>query len=86
MEPHRLAMPASIRRLWVMFAIILVATLVAEALIEHEAHFEVERWFGFNAAYGFLACAVLILAAKAIGLVLKRPETYYDDDDKSPRN
>jgi hypothetical protein len=35
---------------------------------------------GFGALYGFLACAALILLAKGIGLVLKRPDTYYDDD------
>lgn len=43
------------------------------------AHFPIEELFGFYAVYGLLACAALILIAKAIGLVLKRPETYYDD-------
>lgn len=43
------------------------------------AHFEIEQLFGFYAVYGFLACAALILIAKAVGLVLKRPDSYYDD-------
>jgi hypothetical protein len=77
-QPHRLSRPSTIRRLWQGFAVVLVLTVLAELRAAHETHFEVERWFGFNAAYGFLACAALILIAKAIGLLLKRPDTYYD--------
>jgi hypothetical protein len=44
------------------------------------AHFEIEQLFGFYAVYGFVACAVLILVAKALGLLIKRDERYYDDD------
>jgi len=43
------------------------------------AHFAVERIFGGYAIYGFAACAALILGAKALGLLLKRRDTYYDD-------
>jgi hypothetical protein len=32
----------------------------------------------FYAAYGFLACVLLVLAAKALRRVLKRPEDYYE--------
>lgn len=35
-------------------------------------------WFGFYAAYGFFACVALVLAAKGMRRVLKRPEDYYD--------
>jgi hypothetical protein len=42
-------------------------------------HFEIEQIFGFYAVYGFLACAALILIAKAIGVFLKRPDDYYRD-------
>jgi hypothetical protein len=44
------------------------------------AHFEIEHLFGFYALYGFLACAALILIAKALGRLVKRDERYYDDD------
>lgn len=74
-----LSRPETIRRLWQGFAVVLALTVLAELRVSHEGHFAVERLFGFNAAYGFLACAVLILIAKAIGIVLKRPEAYYDD-------
>lgn len=53
--------------------------MLAELLIETHPHFAVERLFGFNALYGFLACAALIVIAKVLGFVLKRRDTYYDD-------
>ena len=41
-------------------------------------HFEIESWFAFHAWYGFLVCIAMIAFAKALALVLKRPDTYYD--------
>lgn len=80
MAPHWLTRPGTLRRLWRVFAAVLAATVLAELWIAPEAHFAVERLFGFNALYGFIACAVMILVAKALGLALKRPETYYDEE------
>jgi hypothetical protein len=79
MTDHWLVRPRTIRRLWQAFIAVLALTVLAEFAIEPAPHFAVERLFGFNALYGFLACAVLILVAKGIGLVLKRRDTYYDD-------
>jgi hypothetical protein len=79
MNDHWLVRPRTIRRLWQAFIAVLALTVLAEIAIEAHPHFAVERLFGFNALYGFLACAVLILVAKGIGIVLKRPDTYYDD-------
>lgn len=78
MSGHWLTRPSTIRRLWIGFVIVLVLTVLADLRMEHEAHFSVERWFGFHAAWGFLACAAMIVVAKAIGLVLKRPDDYYE--------
>jgi hypothetical protein len=58
---------------------LLAAALAAEAFVPAESHFAVERIPAWNALYGFLACAALILVARAIGFVLKRPDTYYDE-------
>jgi len=80
MSDHWLTRPRTVRRLWQAFIAILALTVLAGLAIEAHPHFAVERLFGFNALYGFLACAVLILLAKGIGLVVKRPDTYYDDD------
>jgi uncharacterized membrane protein len=65
--------------LWQLFIAVLALTLAAEALVARHPHFEVEKIFAFNAVYGFLACAVLILVARGIGLFVKRKDDYYDE-------
>ncbi|MBI4194333.1 MAG: hypothetical protein HY526_04565 [Betaproteobacteria bacterium] len=81
MQQHWLTRPAATQRLWWIFIAILAATVAAEFFVEHEANFSVEAIFGFNAWYGFIACAALILFAKALGLMLKKPDTYYEKRD-----
>lgn len=80
MDRHWLTRPQTIRRLWWLFAIVLAATVLAELFVAHEMHFSVEQLFGFYALFGFIACAAMILLARAIGVVLKRPDTYYDEE------
>ena len=79
-DDHWLARPRTIRLLWRAFIAVLALTVLAEAFVAHEPHFAVEAVFGFGAWYGLLACAGLILFAKAIGVVLKRSDSYYEDD------
>ena len=79
MRQHWLTRPATIRRLWWIFAVVLALTVLAEAFVAARPHFQVESIFGFNAWFGFLACAALIGVAKLLGLVLKRPDRYYDE-------
>ena len=66
-------------KLKIAFGAALVLSVLAGLLVEAHPHFTIEAVFGFNALYGFLACAALIVVAKAIGLLVKRPEAYYDD-------
>jgi len=65
--------------MWKIFIAALAATVAAQLFIESHPHFAVERLFAWNALYGFLACAALILLARALGLLLKRRDDYYDD-------
>ena len=81
-EKHWLTRPQTIRVLWRVFVAVLALTVLAELAVQHDARFEVEGWFGFNAMFGFVACAVLIVVAKAIGIVLKRRDTYYTENDR----
>lgn len=69
----------TVRRLWASFIAVLVLTVAAEAFVDHEPGFAIERLFGWNAVFGFLSCAALILAARALGLLLKRRDDYYRD-------
>lgn len=80
MAQHWLTRPGTIRKLWRLFVAVLVAIVLAELLVPNEVHFDVERLFGFFAWFGFVACAMLIVLAKGIGVFLKRPDTYYDDE------
>ena len=73
-------MAAEIRGLWTGFIAVLALTVAAELFVDSHPHFDIERLFAFNALYGFLACAALILVAKVLGLLLKRRDDYYGDD------
>jgi hypothetical protein len=75
---HWLVQPATIRRLWITFIIVLVVLVALDLVVVHHSHFGVDGAFGFGAWYGFLSCVVLVVFAKAIGAVLKRPDAYYD--------
>lgn len=66
--------------LWRIFIAVLALTVAAQFFVESHPHFAPERVFGWNALYGFLACAALIVGAKALGWFIKRDERYYDDD------
>lgn len=77
---HWLYRPENRPKLWWGFGVILAITILAQIFIHVHESFSVDGWFGFNAIYGFLACAGMVLFAKLLGYWLKRPEDYYDND------
>ena len=77
-ERHWLERPDAVRKLWRVGLLALGLTLVAELLYDGHPHFGVDGLFGFNAAFGFLACVAMVLFAKLLGVFLKRDEDYYD--------
>jgi len=79
---HWLDQPRNIKRLWRAFLLVLVLLVAAELGAALHPHFAIEALFGFHAIYGFLACAGMILFAKALGLLLKRGDTYYSGDSR----
>jgi len=81
MERHWLTRSETVRKLWWIFGIVLASTVVAGLLVRHDGHFGVDSIVAFDAWFGFLACAALIGIAKAIGVFLKRPDTYYEERD-----
>lgn len=78
---HWLDEPKNIRLLWRSFLVILVLTVVAELFVHLHPAFPIEGWPGFHAAYGLLTCALMIVAAKGLGLLIKRPDTFYAKED-----
>ena len=78
---HWLARPATIKLLWRVFIAVLALLVLAQAFIYIKGYFGVDGWFGFGALYGFLSCLAMVLVAKGLGLVLKRPEDHYDNGE-----
>lgn len=81
-DSHWLDKPRNVQRVWRGFLVILAITVAAELFVPLHPHFDIESLFAFHAAHGFLACVVMIVVAKALGLLLKRPDTYYKADDE----
>lgn len=79
---HWLDEPRNVKRLWRGFLVVLALTVAAEFTVSLHPHFEIEALPGFNALYGFISCAAMIVVAKVLGFVIKRPDTYYGADDE----
>ena len=78
-DDHWLARPGTIRLLWCVFGVILTTLVLADLVVQHHPLFGLDGTFAFGAWYGFAACVALVVLAKALGAVLERPDTYYDD-------
>ncbi len=65
----------------VVFAVPTVMDLMADPHHHGESHryFDYESYIGFHALYGFLAYSFIVLTAKGLRIILKRPEDYYDE-------
>jgi hypothetical protein len=77
---HWLDEPRHVRLLWRGFLGVLALTVLAEFAVHLHPAFAIESVFGFHAWFGLLACLAMIVGAKALSLVLRRPDSYYDGD------
>lgn len=77
-EQHWLTRPATIRKLWIGLIAVLALTVIAGLFIDFHDHFGVESSVGFYAWYGFGTCVLMVVGAKLLGKVLKRPDNYYE--------
>jgi hypothetical protein len=75
---HWLVRPKSIRRLWAGFIVVLALTVLAQIVVPVKGYFGIDDWPGFAAVFGFLSCVVMVLLARALGVLLKRRDDYYD--------
>ena len=76
---HWLVRATTIAWLWRISIVILALTVLAQFVFPMKGYFGIDGWMGFGALYGFVACLAMVLVAKALGLVLKRQESYYKD-------
>ena len=81
-DNHWLTRPETIRKLWWGLWIVLALTVAAQLVVYVKGYFTVDGWFGFGAVFGFGSCLLMVLFAKALGTVLKRPDDYYAEDDE----
>jgi len=77
-ELHWLVRPGTIRKLWLGGWAVLGVLVLADLLVTPHPYFGIDGSFAFNAWYGFVACAAMVIGAKALSLWLKRADTYYD--------
>lgn len=73
-----LSRPRSVRILWIAFALVLGISVLAQIGLQVHPHFGIDGWFGFHALFGFVACVAMVLIAKLLGWLLKRPDDYYE--------
>jgi hypothetical protein len=73
-----LVRPETIRRLWIAFIAVLALTVAADFFVDHHGETGITGTLGFYAWYGFIACVVMIVVSRLLGIFLKRPANYYD--------
>ncbi len=71
--------PRNIKRLLRIFYAISAVLLAVDLVYERHVLHAWEKLFGFYAAYGFVACVLLVLVAREMRKFLMRREDYYDD-------
>ncbi len=70
--------PQNVKRTLRIFFTLCVAVLLSDLVYERHVVHSWENLWGFFALFGFVACAVLVLAAKEMRKVVMRREDYYD--------
>ncbi|HUG52804.1 MAG TPA: hypothetical protein VMR21_04360 [Vicinamibacteria bacterium] len=72
------------RRAWAATAVAAVATVGLEVVFRHSAH-PILFWHAvpaFDLVYGFLGCALIVVASKALGRAgVQRPEPDLGEDE-----
>lgn len=77
-EDHWPVRPQTTKWLRIALIVILAVTVLADFFMEHHGKYGVDGTIGFYAWYGFLSCVCLVVLARALGVILKRPADYYD--------
>jgi uncharacterized membrane protein len=78
-KKHMFDNPKNVQKVLYSLFVSLVLLLALEPFVHKHSYFAWEKWFGFFAIYGFVACVLLVLAAKYIlRPLVKRDEDYYD--------
>ena len=77
-KQHLFDKPENIRRLLRLLYLACALLLAADLFIHRHVTHPWESLWGFFALFGFAACVLLVLLARQLRKILKRPEDYYD--------
>ena len=78
-QKHWLVRPSTIRLLWLYGLAILLLLVLADFFMVPHPSFQIDGTFGFFAWYGLIVCMAMVIFAKALGIFIKRKDTYYDE-------
>ena len=78
-KPHWLVRKGTIRFLWIAGLALLAVLVYGDRFIEPHPHSGIDGSFGFHAWYGLITCIAMVVVAKALGKLISRKDTYYDD-------
>jgi hypothetical protein len=70
--------PANVKRIIQVLMLLSGLSVVADFFYHKHVDYDFQGWIGFDAVYGFIACVLLVLAAKQLRRILMRDEDYYD--------
>jgi hypothetical protein len=73
---------SSVRRVLYTLYTCCAALLVIDFLYHRHSVHPWESGWGFYAVYGFVGCVLLVLIAKLLRKLVKRPEDYYTKGNK----
>ncbi len=68
----------NVDKVWWTLVALCALVFIGDAFYVKHPEFKVEYVFGFYGLYGFIACVFLVLTAKVLRRILKRPVDYYD--------
>lgn len=78
-QKHWLVRPGTIRLLWRYGLVLLAVLVMADFFLVPHPYFGIDGTFGFFSWYGLAVCIAMVLFAKALGVFIKRKDTYYDE-------
>lgn len=79
-EKHWLVRPGTVRWLWRIGLSVLALLVLSDVFVHGHPISRIDGIFGFYGWYGLITCVAMVLFAKALGVFLKRRDTYYDDE------
>ena len=77
-KPYWLDHPGNVTKLYRGLWIVGIALVILDLVVHRHEEFGFAEVLGYHAGYGFFACVILVLLAKGLRVLVKRPEDYYE--------